>query len=142
MLRAATVPHARPQAAVRCRLRRACVAGVLALAGCAGLPPPVERPDTHALPAAGTALDRLVQEAAPDAQRSGLRPLINGAEAFDALAALIDRAERSLDLQYYLVRGDGRLPSVRPRGAMRTSRSGRAAPEQPTCPPASRPHRE
>ena len=39
-------------------------------------------------------------------------------------------------------RGDGRLPSVRPRGAMRTSRSGRAAPEQPTCPPASHTHRE
>jgi len=108
VLRAATVPHARPAAArdLRSWLRRAWAVGLLALAGCAGLPPPVERPDTHALPAEGTALGRLVHEAAPDPERSGLRPLINGAEAFDALAALIDRAERSLDLQYYLVRGD------------------------------------
>ena len=108
MLRAAEVPHARPGTAraLRSRLCLAWAAGVLALAGCAGLPPPVERPDTHALPSEGTALGRLVQEAAPDPQRSGLRPLVSGTEAFDALAALIERAERSLDLQYYLVRGD------------------------------------
>ena len=108
MLRAAAVPHARTRAArgILARFSGACAAGVLALAGCAGLPPPVARPDTHALPAEGTTLGRIVHDATPDAQRSGLRPLVDGAEAFDALAALIDRAERSLDLQYYIVRGD------------------------------------
>lgn len=107
--RAVAVPRARPgrDAGRAPWLRRGLAALALALAGCAGLPPPVDKPESRALAAADSPLARQVRAAAPDALQSGLRPLIDGAEAFDALAALIDHAERTLDLQYYLVRGDG-----------------------------------
>ncbi len=74
------------------------------LSACASLPPPVEKPPEHAFAQPETtALGRLVKKAAPNPSLSGMRLLISGEEAFGALAALADRAERSLDLQYYII---------------------------------------
>lgn len=79
----------------------------LALTGCASLPPPQPRaPEAaFALPET-TTLGRLAAAAAPAPEVSGFRLLISGEDAFGALAALVDKAERSLDLQYYLIRSD------------------------------------
>ncbi len=79
-----------------------------ALTGCASLPPPVPRPDTHALASSdGTALHALVARAAPRAEVSGFHVIASGEEAYGVLVTLADQAERTLDLQYYLIRSDG-----------------------------------
>jgi phosphatidylserine/phosphatidylglycerophosphate/cardiolipin synthase-like enzyme len=80
----------------------------LLLAGCASLPPtPADRPETHALSdPRTTALGRLIERSAPNGSFSGFRLLLSGEDAFGSLAALADSAERTLDLQYYLIRGD------------------------------------
>lgn len=84
-----------------------CAAAVWALAGCASLPPPLPRAPEAAFAAPETTtLGRLAAAAAPGPNVSGFRLLISGEDAFGALAALIDGAERSLDLQYYLIRSD------------------------------------
>jgi phosphatidylserine/phosphatidylglycerophosphate/cardiolipin synthase-like enzyme len=77
------------------------------LAGCASLPLHVVRPRTVALaPGADTRLGRLVAaNAAPD-DLSGIRLLASGEEALQSLIALADRAERTLDIQYYLIEQD------------------------------------
>jgi phosphatidylserine/phosphatidylglycerophosphate/cardiolipin synthase-like enzyme len=79
------------------------------LAGCASLPPPVERPPMRALPEAqaqGTPLGRLVQAHAPATGVSGFHLVASGQEAYALLTLLADRAERTLDLQYYIIRSD------------------------------------
>jgi len=83
----------------------------LCLGGCAGLPPPVANPASHAFTdTESTALARIAQAAreraavAPD--RSGFRPLPEGEFAFDARLALTRHAQRSLDVQYYLIQND------------------------------------
>jgi len=79
-----------------------------ALVGCASLPPPQPRaPEAAFASPETTTLGRLAAAAAPSPNVSGFRLLISGEDAFGALAALIDGAERSLDLQYYLIRSDG-----------------------------------
>jgi putative cardiolipin synthase len=84
------------------------VYGALALSGCASLPPPVERPATQALAdVRGTPLERMVTASAPNAEVSGFRVVSSGEEAYGVLASLADRAQRTLDLQYYLIRSDG-----------------------------------
>jgi phosphatidylserine/phosphatidylglycerophosphate/cardiolipin synthase-like enzyme len=81
------------------------VACALGMAGCASLPDPVPRPDTHALAdPSTTALGRLAAAATPSPEVSGFRLLVSGDEAFGALAELANRAQRTLDLQYYLIR--------------------------------------
>lgn len=83
-----------------------CVA-VLAT-GCASLPPPVPRPDAHALATPqNTDLGRLAIAVAPGPGVSGFRLLASGEEALSSLAALADNAKHTLDLQYYLIRSDG-----------------------------------
>jgi cardiolipin synthase C len=78
------------------------------LAGCASLPPPQPRaPEAAFASPETTHFGRLAAKAAPAPDVSGFRLLISGEDAFGALAALIDGAERSLDLQYYLIRSDG-----------------------------------
>lgn len=79
------------------------------LTGCA-LPPPPDRPASQALAPALTALTRLGQAIAPQAQQhpghSGIHPLSDPLEAFAARMLLAHAAERSLDVQYYIWRGD------------------------------------
>lgn len=83
-----------------------CVA--LLATGCASLPPPVPRPDAHALATPqNTALGRLAIAVAPGPEVSGFRLLASGEEALSSLAALADNARHTLDLQYYLIRSDG-----------------------------------
>jgi len=81
----------------------------LALAGCASLPPQGQRPVSTALAdTADTPLARIAAAAAPDDERqlSGFRPLMDGDHALNARIALIRRAQKSLDLQYYLIASD------------------------------------
>ncbi|MBT2326602.1 phospholipase D family protein [Variovorax paradoxus] len=87
------------------------VAGValgLVLAGCASLPARIERSESTAF--VDTAGSRLGQALAPELAahpgRSGILPLVAAQEAFAARVALAQAAERSLDLQYYIWRGD------------------------------------
>lgn len=88
------------------RFVTACVLA-LALASCASLPAPEPRPVERAFsnPAA-TRLGRVVAESAPDAASSGVRLLVSGEDALGSLVTLARHAERSLDLQYYIVRND------------------------------------
>ena len=79
------------------------------MSGCA-LPPLPDRPVSHALDAGATATTRLGQAVAPQLLahpgRSGLHSLPNPLEAFAARMLLVHAAERSLDVQYYIWRGD------------------------------------
>jgi len=81
----------------------------LALAACAGLPVPVERGESHAIvDVAETSLARTAAASRPEdaGERSGFRLLPDGDEALEARLALIRRAEKSIDVQYYLIAND------------------------------------
>ncbi len=102
-----TLSRRRGQAALLCAL---CA---LALTGCASLPPPQPRaPEAAFASPETTTFGRLAAAAAPAPEVSGFRLLISGEDAFGALATLIDQAERSLDLQYYLIRSDASSRSL------------------------------
>lgn len=76
-------------------------------AACASLPPPPAKPVTHAWPQPeATELGTLAAAAAPYPRLSGLRLLASGEDALATLAALADHAQRTLDLQYYLMHDD------------------------------------
>jgi phosphatidylserine/phosphatidylglycerophosphate/cardiolipin synthase-like enzyme len=80
-----------------------------ALAGCVGLPRHVIKYQSVALRTPqDTALGRLVSQAEDDDPKSysGVRLLSSGESAFDSLLALADHAERTLDVQYYIIRQD------------------------------------
>ncbi|WP_447771291.1 phospholipase D family protein [Variovorax boronicumulans] len=103
-------------AAALSRLRRfvALVSTGLAiawLAGCASLPPPQPHPVlTSAITdVADTDLGRLAAKDAPQGSAvplSGFRLLPEAAFAFDARISLARHAEKSLDVQYYLISND------------------------------------
>jgi phosphatidylserine/phosphatidylglycerophosphate/cardiolipin synthase-like enzyme len=79
------------------------------LAGCASLPQHVRKSPSAALadPEA-TTLGRIVAQSDPGKgpNFSGIRLLSSGDEALDSLVALADHAERTLDIQYYIIRQD------------------------------------
>jgi putative cardiolipin synthase len=77
-------------------------------AGCASLPPNVERTPTHAYADTGaTRLGRAVATAAAaHPGRTGVYALPNGRDAFAARVLMTRAAERSLDVQYYIWHGD------------------------------------
>ena len=82
----------------------------LSLAGCAALPGQVDRPISQVR--ADTNDTRLAQVAAAstpvgDPRLSGFRLLPDGEEALAVRLALIRRAEKSIDVQYYLIAADG-----------------------------------
>jgi phosphatidylserine/phosphatidylglycerophosphate/cardiolipin synthase-like enzyme len=81
---------------------------LLVLAGCVGLPQHVRKNPSEALPPTkATVLGNLVQQGEDGNPRSsGIRLLSSGEEAFDSLVALADHAERTLDIQYYIIRQD------------------------------------
>ena len=85
------------------------LAGAALVSGCA-LPPAPERTESRALDIAETVQTRLAQAVAPQLlvhpERSGLHPLPDPLEAFAARMLLAHAAERSLDVQYYIWRGD------------------------------------
>ncbi|HWP19742.1 MAG TPA: phospholipase D family protein [Burkholderiaceae bacterium] len=77
------------------------------LAGCAALPPAGDRERSTAWgrPEA-TALGRAVAASAAQPRYSGFRLLVSGEDAFLTMRTLIVSAERTLDLQYYLIHDD------------------------------------
>jgi phosphatidylserine/phosphatidylglycerophosphate/cardiolipin synthase-like enzyme len=79
------------------------------LAGCASLPQHVRKPPSAALDGPqDTTLGRIVaaSEEGKGRNLSGIRLLSSGDEALDSLVALADHAERTLDIQYYIIRQD------------------------------------
>ena len=80
---------------------------LLALSGCAGLPTHYEKnPSTAYATPQDTALGKVVSASLPSNHASGFRLLPTGGFAFDTRVALVRRAERTLDLQYYLFHDD------------------------------------
>ena len=79
------------------------------LTACAALPDGVQREPSQALTdVTATPLGREAALATPDDKRhlSGLRLLPNGPEAMATRVALARRAQKSLDVQYYLIASD------------------------------------
>ena len=80
---------------------------VLALAGCVSLPKHVQKSSSHALTNPEiSALGHMAAAADPGKNLSGIRLLISGEEALASLIALADHAERTLDVQYYIIHED------------------------------------
>jgi putative cardiolipin synthase len=91
------------------RATRAALALLLALlAGCASLPPPPQKSESHAY--ADTAGTRIGQVTQPLATKhpglSGARPLIDAREAFVARYVMALGAQRSIDVQTYIWHAD------------------------------------
>lgn len=86
-----------------------CVAGAALLAGCA-LPPLPGRTASHALAEQEALQTSLGRALAPQVARhpglSGIHLLADPLDAFAARMLLAHQAERSLDVQYYIWRGD------------------------------------
>ena len=77
------------------------------VSGCAGLPRHVEKSKTEAYPTPdATTLGQIVEAEEPDKNLSGVRLLSYGDEALASLIALADHAERTLDIQYYIIHED------------------------------------
>src|ERR1700688_3797109 len=91
----------------RSRTLPAIAALALLMAGCVGLPRHVEKTRSSALPnPATTSLGRLVAAEQAGRNLSGVRLLTSGEEALAGLIALADHAERTLDIQYYIIHQD------------------------------------
>src|ERR1700720_453060 len=79
----------------------------LLMAGCVGLPRHVEETRSTALPnPETTSLGRVVAAEEGGKNLSGIRLLSAGEEALADLIALADHAERTLDVQYYIIHQD------------------------------------
>src|SRR5258705_11337716 len=79
----------------------------LLIAGCATLPRHVEKTLSVALPNPDTtSLGRIVAAEEIGKNLSGIRLLASGEEALADLIALADHAERTLDIQYYIIHQD------------------------------------
>lgn len=101
---------------------------LFSLTGCASLPEHVPRKPSVALHADnGTSLARLVSSSVPanmrDGSQSGFRLVTSGEEAFATLIALADSAERTLDLQYYIINDDNSVREIMSH-VMRAARRG------------------
>src|SRR6202453_754800 len=91
----------------RTAVRPAMALLLLLLSGCVGLPRHVQKFHSEALPdPQTTALGRLVVAEQGNKNLSGIRLLTSGEEALDDLIALADHAERTLDIQYYIIHQD------------------------------------
>jgi phosphatidylserine/phosphatidylglycerophosphate/cardiolipin synthase-like enzyme len=77
------------------------------LSGCAGLPMHVEKTPSVALEnPAQTRLGKIVAAQQTGKTLSGIRLLSSGEEALASLIALADHAQRTLDIQYYIIHED------------------------------------
>lgn len=77
------------------------------MVGCAGLPRHVHKITSQALPdPENTALGHIVETSGGVRNLSGVRLLASGDEALASLLSLADHADRTLDLQYYLIHKD------------------------------------
>src|SRR5580704_8785149 len=92
---------------MRNTLMPAVIAAGLVLAGCAGLPRHVQKTPSAAFQKPETtALGRIVAGGEVGKNLSGIRLLSSGDEALASLIALADHAERTLDIQYYIIHED------------------------------------
>lgn len=86
------------------------LAALALLGGCGGLPRTVDRPVSHALDTPeDTALGALVRKRRADAQASQASgfALLNGPQAaYGSRLALVEAAQKTLDLQYYAIHAD------------------------------------
>src|SRR5579863_2415268 len=81
--------------------------GALLASGCASLPRHVAKTHSQALPdPETTSLGRIVAAEEPGKNLSGIQLLTSGEEALADFIALADRAERTLDIQYYIIQQD------------------------------------
>ena len=90
-------------------LRSVMLLGLLALGGCASLPDNSDRTESlHYTDTSDTPLGQLVEKRLPAHAegQSGYLLLPNGLDAFVARAVMAQRAERSIDTQYYMWHGD------------------------------------
>ena len=81
----------------------------LLMGGCAMLPPreQVVRPASQAIPASKeTALGKIAANSSPSRELTGFRLLPTGNYALNTRLALAQRAQASLDVQYYLIHDD------------------------------------
>jgi phosphatidylserine/phosphatidylglycerophosphate/cardiolipin synthase-like enzyme len=79
----------------------------LILGGCAGLPRHVHKtPSTAFQHPETTTLGKLVDHDDVPKSLSGIRLISSGEEAFASLITLADHAERTLDIQYYIIHQD------------------------------------
>ncbi|HTM62054.1 MAG TPA: phospholipase D family protein [Burkholderiales bacterium] len=87
---------------------RIALAVALLIAGCAGLPAGIERAQSSAF--GDTSATRLGRALAPTVTanrgKSGIYSLADGRDAFAARVLLARAAEKSLDVQYYILRAD------------------------------------
>ena len=82
------------------------------LSGCGTLPSGIQRTPSQALaPSANTALGAIAKASTPSAEQSGVRLLPLGLYSLDTRVQLAQRAQASLDVQYYQFENDptGRL---------------------------------
>jgi phosphatidylserine/phosphatidylglycerophosphate/cardiolipin synthase-like enzyme len=81
--------------------------GALAISGCAGLPRHVEKTHSEAFATPdSTEMGQIIEAEEPGKNLSGVRLLTSGDEALASLLALADHAERTLDIQYYIIHED------------------------------------
>jgi cardiolipin synthase C len=82
-------------------------AAILMISGCASLPRHVQKAPSEALPQQErTSLGKIVADEQTGNNFSGIRLLSSGEEALASLIALADHAERTLDIQYYIIHED------------------------------------
>jgi cardiolipin synthase C len=79
---------------------------VLLLSGCASLPPHVETHSEALRDPQTTSLGLIIAAETGGKNLSGFRLLTSGEEALGDLIALADHAERTLDIQYYIIQQD------------------------------------
>ena len=92
---------------MRNTLMPAVIAAGLVLAGCAGLPRHVQKTPSVAFQhPETTTLGRIVAADEVGKNLSGFRLLSSGEAALASLIALADHAERTLDIQYYIIHED------------------------------------
>ena len=98
-----------------------------AITGCAGLPKDVQRPVSTALPSpADTALGQLVDDrraAAGGRHPSGFVLLSGPQAAYGSRLALVEAAQKTLDLQYYAIHADASSERLL-RGVVAAARRG------------------
>ncbi len=95
-----------PLRRIRCRAPLL-AAALLLMAGCASLPRHVQKLPSEALAnPETTSLGRIIAAEEGGKNLSGIRLLTSGDEALADLIALADHAERTLDIQYYIIHQD------------------------------------
>ncbi len=106
---ARSIARTAPAAAAR-RALAIMAAGALVLAGCASLPPGLDGPKTESTALAQPERTTLGREVRSRAQAhaglSGFRLIVDGTDSFALRLALARRAERTLDVQYFLLQQD------------------------------------